>query len=77
MNFDRNSLVVARIGAQDPQSGAIVDCGVLVVALLLPGLTKWFNEFHVHLQLVAGSLFLVALPPGLNAFVAPKMPVAG
>ena len=48
-----------------------------VVTLLLPGLTKWLNKFHVHLQLVAGALFLVAIPPGLRAFVAPKMPVAG
>nr|WP_260502522.1 hypothetical protein [Rhodococcus aetherivorans] len=41
-----------------------------VVALLLPGLPQWFNEFHIDLQLVAGTLLLVALPPHLGTLVA-------
>lgn len=47
--LNRDLLIVARIGAQDPQSSAVIDCGVLVVTLFLSCLAKWFNEFHVHL----------------------------
>jgi hypothetical protein len=41
-----------------------------IVLLRPPGLPEGFDELHVHLQLVAGALFLVALPPGDGALVA-------
>ena len=63
-------LVVARVGPQHAEPRAVVDRRVLVVALLAALLTEWLDELHVDLQLVAGALFLVALPPGFAALVA-------
>lgn len=68
--LDRGLLVVARVGAQDPDAGAVVDRGVLILALLLPCLPEWLDELHVDLQGAARSLLLVALPTRLGALVA-------
>jgi hypothetical protein len=57
MNWMAILKVVARVGAQNPQAGAVVDGGVLVVLLGTPSLPQGLDELHVHLQLVAGCCF--------------------
>ena len=49
MNLDRVFLVVAWVGPQNPQSDAIVDCGAEGTSAFLADLSKWLNDFHVHL----------------------------
>lgn len=66
---DRGLLIMGRIGAKDAQAGAVVDRGVLLVALLPPGLPERFDELHVDLQRVTWALLLVSLPFGVFAFV--------
>ena len=68
--LDRGLLVVAGICAQYPDASAVIDRGVLVVALLAAGLAEWFDECHVDLQLVAWTLLVIALPPGVRALVS-------
>lgn len=53
--LDRDPLVVAGIGTQNPQERAAVDRRALVVAHLLRGLSQGFNELNIDLQLVAGT----------------------
>lgn len=67
--LDGGLLVVARVGAEDPEPGAVIDRGVLVVALLPACLAQWLDELHIDLELVAGALLLIALPARLGAFV--------
>jgi hypothetical protein len=67
---DPGLLIVRREGLQHPQAGAVIDSGVLVVALLLAGLAEGFDELHVDLEGVAWALLLVAVPSGLAAFVS-------
>ncbi|QRP45450.1 hypothetical protein [Amycolatopsis sp. FDAARGOS 1241] len=70
--LDRGLLVRARVDPQDAQAGAVIDRGVLVElppALVGAGGDR-LDELDVDLQLVARTLFLVALPPLLVALVA-------
>jgi hypothetical protein len=69
--LDRGLLIGAGIGAKHAQSGAVVDRGVLVVALSTPGAScDRLDELHVDLHVMAGALLLVALPPPGVALIA-------
>lgn len=69
--LDRRPLVRPRVDLQNPQPGAVIDRGVLAVALLAAGVCgDRFDELDVDLHLVAGALLLVALPALLVALVA-------
>jgi hypothetical protein len=66
---DRGLLGVALIHPQYPEPGAVIDGGVLVVALRRgPG--DGVDELHVDLDPMTGELFLVALPAAVVALVA-------
>ena len=60
---DGGLLVAAWVGAEYPKPGAVVDGGELVV-LLAPQtlLAERFDELHINLQLVTGTLLLILLP---------------
>jgi hypothetical protein len=66
--LDGGLLVAAGIDAEDPEAGAVVDGGELVVALA--GGADGGDELDVDLDLVAGLGFLVAFPPLLMALVS-------
>jgi transposase-like protein len=53
--LDGGLLVVARVGPQHPQPGAVIDRGVLVV--LAAAGTNGLDELDVNLDAVAGSCF--------------------
>lgn len=57
--LDGGLLVVIRMGPHGAQPGAVIDRGVLAMALLPGGPAQRLNEFHVNLQLVARSLLLI------------------
>jgi hypothetical protein len=67
---DRGLLVAARVGAQYPQPGAVVDGGELVELAPPALLAERLDELHVDLQLVARALLLVASPTAVVALVA-------
>ena len=66
---DRGLLVVLGVSAQHSLTGAIINGGVLVLALFLPGLPQRFDELHVDTERVPRALFLIGLPLGVFAFV--------
>jgi hypothetical protein len=68
MNLDRGLLVQSVVDPQDPETGAIVDGGELVVAL--PGSLQRGDELDVDLDPVPGQRLLVALPTLGVALVA-------
>lgn len=68
--LDRGPLVVTWVRTQDPDAGAVIDRGVLVVALLSSGLPERFDERHIDRQGMARALLLVTLPSCLSALVA-------
>jgi hypothetical protein len=59
-------LVAARVGAQHPQPGAVINRGELVELLALPPLlAQRFDELDIDLQLMARPLLLLPFPRGL------------
>ena len=69
--LDRGLLVVAVVDPQDPDPGAVIDRGELVVLLAAGGAAgQRLDELHVDLDPVAGQRLLVALPAVVVALVA-------
>ena len=75
--LDRDLLIVARIGAQDQQSRAVIDCGVLVVTLLLSGLTKWLNEYPRPPAIGGRGIVSRSVSTGSAYVCNVAMPIAG
>src|SRR5947207_6805246 len=67
--LDRGLLVAARVGAQDPQPGAVVDRGELIVLAPATGLAERLDELDIDLQLVARARLFIPLPAAVMALV--------
>ena len=67
--LDGGELVVLRIDPQHTQSGAVVDCCVLVV-LFLSGASDGFDGLDVDLDLMARQRLLVAFPTAIVGLVS-------
>ena len=67
--LDGGLLVELGVDPQDPQPGAVVDGGELVVLPGLGGAGKGLDELHIQLDAVAGQRLLVALPAAVVALV--------
>lgn len=68
---DRGLLIVGRVGLQHAQAGAVIDGGVLVVALLLARLAQRFDELHVHLQGMAIAADFLDMPQHRELVIRP------
>ena len=68
--LDGRLLVELGIDPQDPQPGAVVNRGELVVLPGLGGAGKRLDELDVELDPVAGQRLLIALPTPVVALVA-------
>ncbi len=77
---DRILLGMSGIDLQGSDTGGIVHCGILKTATLFSIRTHEIQEFHIHLDLMAGNLLFVALPAfpmkGVKSGGAERLPLA-